>query len=64
VPRAQVIDLFEALKQSLEQAQGPGGGVKTSAAAASKKDTAAAGEETARPIKKAAPRKTRSRKAS
>lgn len=66
VPKAQVIDLFEALKQSLEQAQGPGGGVKAAANAnAASADTADEAEEgKARPVKKAAPRKTRSRKAS
>jgi DNA end-binding protein Ku len=64
VPRAQVIDLFEALKQSLEQAQGPGGGVKANPPAAAKNDAEATDDEKARPIKKAAPRKTRSRKAS
>ncbi|MEO8184568.1 MAG: hypothetical protein ABI895_37645, partial [Deltaproteobacteria bacterium] len=72
VPRAQVIDLFEALKQSLEQAQGPGGGVKAAAnanaqapaARATEEDAEEAPEEKARPVKKAAPRKTRSRKAS
>ena len=63
VPRAQVIDLFEALKQSLEQVQGPGGPVKAGAAAA-ESESSAEGEGKARPIKKAAPRKTRSRKAS
>jgi len=70
VPRAQVIDLFEALKQSLEQAQGPGGGVKAAAnanapaARRSEEEAEEADEEKARPVKKAAPRKTRSRKAS
>jgi DNA end-binding protein Ku len=74
VPKAQVIDLFEALKQSLEQVQGPGGGVKAAGkspaananATASDSDVLAeVGEkEQARPVKKAAPRKTRSRKAS
>src|SRR5688572_8383048 len=77
VPRAQVIDLFEALKQSLEQAQGPGKGpVKASsegpragrtseADASSKQDESEGGEEgKPRPVKKAAPRKTRGRKAS
>jgi DNA end-binding protein Ku len=73
-PRAQVIDLFEALKQSLEQAQGgasgasKGGPIKTmpQTTTASEDEAAAAPEEevAARPIKKAAPRKTRSRKAS
>jgi len=70
VPKAQVIDLFEALKQSLEQVQGPGGPVKAAGkspaananAAAAEED--AAEQEKARPVKKAAPRKTRSRKAS
>ena len=77
VPRAQVIDLFEALKQSLEQAQGPGKGpVKASsegpragrtseADASSKQDESEGGEEgKPRPVKKATPRKTRGRKAS
>jgi DNA end-binding protein Ku len=61
VPKAQVIDLFEALKQSLEQVQGPGGPVK---AAASVANTVDEEEGKPRPVKKAAPRKTRSRKAS
>jgi DNA end-binding protein Ku len=69
VPKAQVIDLFEALKQSLEQVQGPGGGVKAAnanAASTAKPEAEEAEEEKekARPVKKAAPRKTRSRKAS
>ena len=68
VPRAQVIDLFEALKQSLEQVQGPGGPVKAAAnanaAPAAEEDADTAEQEKARPVKKAAPRKTRSRKAS
>ncbi len=65
VPKAQVIDLFEALKQSLEQVQGPGGPVKAANAPANTAAAEDAEEEVpARPIKKAAPRKTRSRKAS
>jgi len=65
VPRAQVIDLFEALKQSLEQVQGPGGPVKAEANAnAAASGSAEEAEEKARPVKKAVPRKTRSRKAS
>jgi DNA end-binding protein Ku len=65
VPKAQVIDLFEALKQSLEQVQGPGGGVKAANAnAPAAESSEEAEEEKARPVKKAAPRKTRSRKAS
>jgi len=66
VPRAQVIDLFEALKQSLEQVQGPGGPVKAAANTVTSGEEASeeAAEEKARPVKKAAPRKTRSRKAS
>jgi DNA end-binding protein Ku len=65
VPKAQVIDLFEALKQSLEQAQGGGGKgpVKT---LADNTETDAQGDEEVkpRPVKKASPRKTRGRKAS
>ncbi|HWO11385.1 MAG TPA: Ku protein [Polyangiaceae bacterium] len=65
VPKAQVIDLFEALKQSLEQAQTgstPKGPVKASTERA---DEAEVDEEVqARPVKKAIPRKTRGRKAS
>ena len=64
VPKAQVIDLFEALKQSLEQVQGPGGPVKANPAANSTEASEEEAEEKARPVKKAAPRKTRSRKAS
>jgi DNA end-binding protein Ku len=69
VPRAQVIDLFEALKQSLEQVQGPGGVKSTVAnanapAASDAEEREEEKEEKARPVKKAAPRKTRSRKAS
>src|SRR4051812_38207667 len=61
VPRAQVIDLFEALKQSLEQVQGPGGPVKAAANTVTSGEEASeeAAEEKARPVKKAAPRKTR-----
>jgi len=65
VPKAQVIDLFEALKQSIEQAQGGApaarGPVKATAEAASADE---AEEVKPRPVKKATPRKTRSRKAS
>jgi len=72
VPKAQVIDLFEALKQSLEQAQGPGRGPVKAAAESARasraedaQDEAASEEEVKpRPVKKAAPRKTRGRKAS
>jgi DNA end-binding protein Ku len=77
VPKAQVIDLFEALKQSLEQAQsgegrskssgGAKGPVKAAADASSESDEGAEGadeEEKPRPVKKATPRKTRGRKAS
>jgi DNA end-binding protein Ku len=71
VPKAQVIDLFEALKQSLEQAQGGGSTPKApvkARPAASDETTDEAGddseEEKPRPVKKATPRKTRGRKAS
>jgi DNA end-binding protein Ku len=72
VPRAQVIDLFEALKQSLEQAQGGGAAPKApvkarpSASQEEATDEAQdeADEEKPRPVKKATPRKTRGRKAS
>jgi DNA end-binding protein Ku len=73
VPKAQVIDLFEALKQSLEQAQAGGGkgsgGAKgpVKAAAETVSDESAEGEDEEvkpRPVKKATPRKTRGRKAS
>jgi DNA end-binding protein Ku len=73
VPRAQVIDLFEALKQSLEQAQAGGGEAPRAPVkarpAATQVDDADEGdeqgeEEKARPVKKATPRKTRGRKAS
>jgi DNA end-binding protein Ku len=71
VPRAQVIDLFEALKQSLEQAQG--GTKKGPVKAASSSDESEGNSETEpvegkegkpMPVKKASPRKTRGRKAS
>jgi DNA end-binding protein Ku len=72
VPKAQVIDLFEALKQSLEQAQGgaapPKAPVKARPVAGDEATTDEAGEEAEeekpRPVKKATPRKTRGRKAS
>jgi DNA end-binding protein Ku len=72
VPKAQVIDLFEALKQSLEQAQAGGGTPRApvkARPAVSQEDAEdeageAAEEEKARPVKKATPRKTRGRKAS
>jgi DNA end-binding protein Ku len=65
VPKAQVIDLFEALKQSLEQAQAGGGtGAKGPVKASPEQPTEAEEEVSARPVKKAVPRKTRSRKAS
>jgi DNA end-binding protein Ku len=74
VPKAQVIDLFEALKQSLEQAQAGGGAPKPAAAKGPVKASSAADaddahedaddEVKARPVKKATPRKTRGRKAS
>jgi DNA end-binding protein Ku len=71
VPKAQVIDLFEALKQSLEQAQGGTGGTgggsrgPVKAAAQSSDGDAESDEEVSpRPVKKASPRKTRGRKAS
>jgi DNA end-binding protein Ku len=64
VPRAQVIDLFEALKQSLESAQ-TGGKTVAKTAPTEKADTSAAAAEEVgpRPVKKASPRKTRGRKA-
>jgi DNA end-binding protein Ku len=66
VPKAQVIDLFEALKQSLEQAQGGAGKGPVKTSAATPDDTSDEGEEEVkpRPVKKATPRKTRGRKAS
>jgi DNA end-binding protein Ku len=72
VPKAQVIDLFEALKQSLEQAQGggatPKAPVKARPAASDEETTGETGDDTEeekpRPVKKATPRKTRGRKAS
>jgi DNA end-binding protein Ku len=73
VPKAQVIDLFEALKQSLEQAQAGGDAprapVKARPAASHDEDATddardGGEEEKARPVKKATPRKTRGRKAS
>jgi DNA end-binding protein Ku len=75
VPKAQVIDLFEALKQSLEQAQSGAGAGKPAASKGPVKASTTAAEDTqasdeqaeevkARPVKKATPRKTRGRKAS
>jgi DNA end-binding protein Ku len=68
VPRAQVIDLFEALKQSLEQAQGgtKKGPVKATSDESSEVEAerAEAKEGKPMPVKKASPRKTRGRKAS
>jgi DNA end-binding protein Ku len=72
MPKAQVIDLFEALKQSLEQAQGGGSAAKAPVKArpsASQEEATderqeEGDEEKARPVKKATPRKTRGRKAS
>jgi DNA end-binding protein Ku len=74
VPKAQVIDLFEALKQSLEQAHAPSKAPAPARPAAEKphakqsEDTeggaSADEEERPRPVKKAVPRKTRGRKAS
>jgi DNA end-binding protein Ku len=65
VPKAQVIDLFEALKQSIEQAQGGGGKGPVKTMADNADADAEGGEEVKpRPVKKASPRKTRGRKAS
>ncbi len=72
VPKAQVIDLFEALKQSLEQAQAPNNAPARPTAekprakrADDTEDGESADEEVKpRPVKKAVPRKTRGRKAS
>lgn len=64
VPKAQVIDLFEALKQSLEQAQAGASGAKGPVKANTEQPAEAEEEVSARPVKKAVPRKTRSRKAS
>jgi len=64
VPRAQVIDLFEALKQSLEQAKTPAKGPVRASPPEDAEAVPAEGKEgTARPVKKASPRKTRERKA-
>jgi DNA end-binding protein Ku len=65
VPRAQVIDLFEALKQSLENAQTGGKTVAKTTPTGKQADTSAAAAEEVgpRPVKKASPRKTRGRKA-
>jgi len=64
VPKAQVIDLFEALKQSLEQAQAGATAAKGPVKASPEQPAEAEEEVSARPVKKAVPRKTRSRKAS
>jgi hypothetical protein len=50
--------------QSLEQVQGPGGPVKAAANSSSASADEAEEEQRPMPVKKAAPRKTRSRKAS
>ncbi|MET0409689.1 MAG: Ku protein [Polyangiaceae bacterium] len=68
-PKAQIIDLFEALKRSLSEAQStPEAGASEPAKAArpakAKDDAESPGEEVRpRPVKKAVPRKARSRKA-
>jgi DNA end-binding protein Ku len=72
VPKAQVIDLFEALKQSLEQARGGPSEAKAPVKArptppqeeTSDEAPDESDEEKPRPVKKATPRKTRGRKAS
>jgi DNA end-binding protein Ku len=64
VPRAQVIDLFEALKQSLEQAQSGKGPVKATATDENSEARVVETEGKPMPVKKASPRKTRGRKAS
>jgi DNA end-binding protein Ku len=67
-PKAQIIDLFEALKKSLSDAQGDKGEASEAkaprAAKASRDEAESLGEEVKpRPVKKAGPRKARSRKA-
>jgi DNA end-binding protein Ku len=62
VPKAQVIDLFEALKQSLAQVHGPDHGPVKAMPAGAEDSTATAEEGKPLPIKKAAPRRTRSQK--
>jgi DNA end-binding protein Ku len=66
-PKAQIIDLFEALKKSLSEAQTKGDTDAAEPAARPVKardEAESLGEEVKpRPVKKAVPRKTRSRKA-
>jgi len=68
-PKAQIIDLFEALKKSLSEAQGKSDDDAAAPAPAgrpvrAKDEAESLGEEgKPRPVKKAVPRKTRSRKA-
>jgi DNA end-binding protein Ku len=68
-PKAQIIDLFEALKKSLSDAQGKPDARAAEPAQAprpakAKDDAESLGEEVKpRPVKKAVPRKARSRKA-
>jgi DNA end-binding protein Ku len=67
-PKAQIIDLFEALKRSLSDAQSSDKAdavePKAPRAAKAQDDAESLGEEVKpRPVKKAVPRKTRSRKA-
>jgi DNA end-binding protein Ku len=68
-PKAQIIDLFEALKKSLSDAQSPPEAgapepAKAARPAKAKDESESPGEEVRpRPVKKAVPRKARSRKA-
>lgn len=64
-PKAQIIDLFEALKKSLGDAGEPPAGESPSLEKADSSEGEDLEEEVKpKPVKKAAPRKTRSRKAS
>ncbi len=62
VPQAQIIDLFEALKQSLSQAQGEDGELLKTGEAAPKAEAPVAEKAQAKPVKKAKPRATKKAK--
>ena len=62
VPRAQIIDLFEALKQSIDDLGGGGDAAGSEQAPAPGGKPVKAHEEEPRPVKKAVPRKSRRKK--
>jgi DNA end-binding protein Ku len=61
-PKAQIIDLFEALKQSLDEAKSGATDDKKRATTAPKKAPKKATNKPAKGVKKAAPRKSRAKK--